>query len=88
MAPDPRAELRALALWHTRRRLVDELLAPLLEYGPVAVDRVSDRLGEVQSLVAEEAQAFAAFVNLVGARPSQDAVVLDLFARGGRRDPD
>ena len=81
MASDPRAELRALALWHTRRRMVDELLLPLLEYGPVAVDRVGERLPELRSLVAAEEDAFRAFVAVVGERPVRDAVVLDLFAR-------
>lgn len=88
MALDTRAELRALALWHTRRRMVDELLTPLLEYGPVAVDRVSERLGELQALVFQEVQAFEAFVGLVEERPTYDAVVFDLFARTGRPDAD
>lgn len=84
MAVDPRTELRALALWHTRRRMVDELLTPLLEYGPVAVDRVSDRLPELQRLVSAETDAFEAFVALVDGRPSYEGVVVDLFARSGR----
>lgn len=88
MAPDPRAELRALALWHTRRRMVDELLSPLLEYGPVAVDRVGERLNELQDLVAEEAQAFDAFVALVDSRSSFEGVVVDMFARSVRPDSD
>jgi hypothetical protein len=88
MGPDRRAELRALALWHTRRRMVDELLVPLLEYGPVAVDRVSDRLPELRALVAAEEDAFRAFVAMVGERPQQDAVVLDLFARSSGVDAD
>ena len=83
---DPRAELRALALWHTRRRMVDELLVPLLEYGPVAVERVADRLPELRALVAAEEQAFDAFVALAGERPTRDAVVLDLFARSSVRE--
>jgi hypothetical protein len=81
MSLDPRAELRALALWHTRRRVVDELLGPLLEYGPVAVDRVADRLPEIRQLVADEHRAFEAFVDAVGAHEPRDAVVLDLFHR-------
>ena len=88
MATDANAELRALALWHTRRRMVDEMLNPLLEYGPVAVDRVADRLRELQVRVAEERQAFEAFVALMGDRPSQHATVLDLFARGDRVEAD
>ena len=88
MATDPRAELRALALWHTRRRRVDEMLTPLLEYGPVAVDRVSERLDEVRDLVMAELGAFEAFVALVDGRPSYDAVIVDLFARSGGSDAD
>jgi hypothetical protein len=81
MSPDPRAELRALALWHTRRRVVDEVLAPLLEYGPVAVDRVADRLDEVRGLVADETRAFDAFVAVLGERQQRNAIVLDMFGR-------
>jgi len=88
VAPDPRAELRALALWHTRRRAVDEMLEPLLEYGPVAVDRVSERLAQVRVLVREEAEAFDAFVALVGNRPRHEAVVIDLFGHLSRADAD
>ena len=85
MTRDPRAELRALALWHSRRRSVDEVLAPLLEYGPIAVDRVADRLAELTALVRAEGEAFASFVELLDASPKQDAQVLDLFSR--RRPP-
>jgi hypothetical protein len=81
MSLDPRAELRALALWHTRRRVVDELLAPLLEYGPVAVDRVADRLPEIRQLVADEQRAFAAFVEAVADHEQGNAVVLNMFGR-------
>lgn len=83
MPTDPRSALRALALWHTSRRAVDELLAPLLEYGPVAVERVEERLGDVQALVAAETAAFQAFVAELGASEAKDAVVLDLFGRRG-----
>jgi hypothetical protein len=68
--------------------MVDELLNPLLEYGPVAVDRVSDRLADLQARVAEERRAFDEFVALVGERPPQHALVLDLFARNDRIDAD
>lgn len=81
MTPDARTELRALALWHTRRSAVDEILTPLLEYGPVAVDRVADRLTEVRGLVEDEHRAFEAFVDVLAGRHQQEAVVLDLFAR-------
>lgn len=81
MTPDPRAELRALASWHSRRRVVDEFLAPLLEYGPVAVDRVADRLTDVRGLVDDERGAFEAFVEVLAAREPTDAVVLEMFGR-------
>jgi hypothetical protein len=86
VAPDPRAELRALALWHSRRRAVDDLLAPLLEYGPVAVDRVADRLDAVRKLVEDEHSAFDAFVAIASARSQPDAVVLELFPRRSEAD--
>lgn len=81
MPSDAPAELRALALWHTRRRAVDELLDPLLEYGPVAVDRVADRLNQVRDLVADEQSAFEAFVAVVEEHRSEDAIVLDMVGR-------
>lgn len=81
MLPDARTELRALALWHTRRRAVDDALAPLLAYGPVAVDRVAERLPEVRSLVAEEWAAFEAFVEVLAGRSQHEGVVVEMFAR-------
>lgn len=83
MPTDPRSALRALALWHTSRRAVDELLAPLLEYGPVAVERVAERLDDVEALVTAEAAAFQAFVAELGAPEVTEAVVLELFGRRG-----
>ncbi|MCU1589548.1 MAG: hypothetical protein JWP11_804 [Frankiales bacterium] len=83
MSPDPRAELRALALWHTRRRVVDEVLAPLLEYGPVAVERVAERLPQIKDLVSDEQRAFDSFVEVVREHHQGDAVVLEMFARRG-----
>jgi hypothetical protein len=68
-------------LWHTRRRAVDELLAPLLEYGPVAVDRVADRLGDIRLIVDDERRAFDAFVEILCDRDQSTAKVLDLFGR-------
>lgn len=82
MPSDSRAELRALALWHTRRRAVDEVLEPLLQYGPVAVERVVDRLSQVRELVEDEQRAFQAFVDLVVEHKQAEGVVLDLFGRG------
>lgn len=83
MLPDARTELRALALWHTRRRAVDDALGPLLEYGPVAVSRVADRLTDMRDLVEDERAAFEAFVEVLNHRAGeqQDAVVLEMFAR-------
>src|SRR5215217_7618831 len=81
MSAEPHDELRALALWHTSRRAVDELLEPLLEYGPVAVDRVADRLSQVRALVAEEQRAFDAFVDLVLLDRGEPGVVLEMFGR-------
>jgi hypothetical protein len=89
MPPEPYAELRALALWHTRRRAVDELLEPLLEYGPVAVDRVAERLSQVQALVSDEQRAFEAFVECVVEHQQGEGVVLEMFGRraGEASDP-
>jgi hypothetical protein len=88
MPTDAPAELRALALWHTRRRAVDELLGPLLEYGPVAVERVIDRLDQVCDLVENERRAFDAFVAVVNAHRQEDAVVLEMFGRRGPETPE
>ena len=88
MPTDAPAELRALALWHTRRRAVDELLGPLLEYGPVAVERVVDRLSQLCDLVANEQRAFEAFVAVVEEHRQGDAVVLEMFGRRVQETPD
>ena len=81
MSTEPHAELRALALWHTRRRAVDEMLEPLLEYGPVAVERVAERLPQLRSLVLDEQRAFEAFVDVVLEHQGADAIVLEMFGR-------
>jgi hypothetical protein len=88
MSQDPRSELRALALWHTRRRAVDEMLDPLLEYGPVAVERVAERLSQVQALVADEQRAFEAFVEIVLEHQQSEGVVLEMFGRRATDGPD
>lgn len=75
----PRPELRALARWHASRRAVEQVVEPLLAYGPMATERVSERLGELRAMLAEEQAAFDTFVALVEQR-STDAVVVDLFA--------
>lgn len=87
MSTEPHAELRALALWHTRRRAVDELLEPLLEYGPVAVERVAERLSQVQAIVLEEQRAFEAFVQVVLEHQQSEGVVLEMFGRRAVEDP-
>ncbi len=53
--------LRLLAHWHARRREVDDLLDPLLQHGPAAVERVSARLDDVSEALAAERLAFEAF---------------------------
>ena len=88
MEPDQTAQLRALARWHTSRRAVDELVQPLLEIGPVAVERVSDRLQHLTQLLREERAAFDAFAVLVQQLPRQDAVVIDLFGQLTTADQD
>jgi hypothetical protein len=88
MSTEPHAELRALALWHTRRRAVDELLNPLLEYGPVAVERVAERLAQVQDLVLDEQRAFEAFVEVVLEHQQGEGVVLEMFGRRAGEGPD
>ena len=88
MSTESRDELRALALWHTRRRAVDELLEPLLEYGPVAVDRVAERLAQVQALVLDEQRAFEAFLETVVEHQRGPGVVLEMFGRRATDSPD
>jgi hypothetical protein len=88
MPVDPRAELRALALWHTRRRAVDELLEPLLEYGPVAVERVAERLNQVRALMDDELRAFEAFVEIVVEAQQAEGVVLEMFGRRATDAPE
>lgn len=81
MSPEQVAQLRALARWHSSRRAVDDLVTPLLEYGPIALDRVSDQLAALQQMLRDESEAFDAFAQLVGERPQRDAVVVNLFDR-------
>ena len=57
---DVRTQL--LALWHARRRELDELLEPLLAYGPVAAARVVEHLAEVTVAADNERAAFQAFL--------------------------
>jgi hypothetical protein len=62
--PDPPEEgderLRLLALWHSRRRELDDLVEPLLLHGPAAVGRVDGRIGEITVAVRSEMAAFEA----------------------------
>ena len=88
MEPVQTAQLRALARWHTSRRAVDELVVPLLDVGPMAVQRVSDRLAQLEHLLREERSAFDAFAALVPRVPRQDAVVIDLFGQLSTADRD
>ncbi len=81
MSPDQTAQLRALARWHTSRRAVDDLVAPMLEIGPIAVDRVSEQLADLQELLRDEQAAFDAFAALVAQTSPAGGVVLDLVSR-------
>ncbi len=54
--------LPLLALWHARRRELDELLSPLLVYGPLAVERVAEHLAELQQAEEAESAAYSAFL--------------------------
>lgn len=54
--------LPMLALWHARRRELDELLSPLLVYGPLAVEKVADHLDELRLAEEAESAAYRAFL--------------------------
>jgi hypothetical protein len=58
-----REDLRRLAVWLARRRAVDEALAQLTHYGPAASERVHSHLSALRSLLAAEAEAFAALAD-------------------------
>jgi hypothetical protein len=55
-----RDELRRLALWLARRRVVDEAVGTLTAYGPAASDRVHAHLDALCSLLEAEQAAFDA----------------------------
>ena len=65
--------MRLLALWHARRRDLDELLEPLLAQGPLAVERVATHLGPVTAAVAGERAAYDAFLQAAASRAAEDA---------------
>jgi hypothetical protein len=54
--------LPMLALWHARRRELDELLSPLLVYGPLAVEKVAEHLDELRLAQEAESAAYRAFL--------------------------
>ena len=54
-------DLRRLAVWLSRRREVDELMALLTQYGPTAGERVAAHLDALQVLLTAEADAFARY---------------------------
>ena len=65
-----------LALWHARRRELDELLSPLLVYGPLAVEKVAEHLDELRLAEEAEAAAYRAFL------AAQDVVMAEADGTG------
>ena len=53
-----RDELRRLALWLSRRRVVDEAVGVLTAYGPAASDRVHAHLDALRCMLDAEREAF------------------------------
>lgn len=51
-------DLRRLAVWLSRRREVDEMMAVLTQYGPTANERVACHLHALQALLKAEHEAF------------------------------
>ena len=51
-------DLRRLAVWLSRRREVDEMMAVLTQYGPTANDRVASHLQGLVALLEAERDAF------------------------------
>lgn len=54
-------DLRRLAVWLSRRREVDELMAVLTQYGPTAGERVAGHLDALQALLDAEGEAFCRY---------------------------
>lgn len=55
-------DLRRLAMWLSRRREVDELMAVLTQYGPTANDRVASHVAALRVLLDAEREAFDRYV--------------------------
>ena len=55
-------DLRRLAVWLSRRREVDEMMAVLTQYGPTANERVSSHVAALQALLDAEREAFDRYV--------------------------
>jgi hypothetical protein len=51
-------DLRRLAVWLSRRREVDEMMAVLTQYGPTANERVASHLQALAALLEAEREAF------------------------------
>lgn len=51
-------DLRRLAVWLSRRREVDEMMAVLTQYGPTAHERVASHLEGLRLLLDAEREAF------------------------------
>ena len=60
MEDTDREHLRRLALWLSRRRVVDEAVGVLTAYGPAASDRVHSHLDALRALLQQEQEAFEA----------------------------
>jgi hypothetical protein len=82
-----RDELRRLALWLSRRRVVDEAVGVLTAYGPAASDRVHSHLDALHRLLDAEREAFDALCAAaprVQQLPLPDLVVEVDLDRAGR----
>jgi hypothetical protein len=51
-------DLRRLAVWLSRRREIDEMMAVLTQYGPTANERVATHLQALQTMLDAEREAF------------------------------
>ena len=51
-------DLRRLAVWLSRRREVDEMMAVLTQYGPTANERVASHLKALETMLDAEREAF------------------------------
>lgn len=55
-------DLRRLAVWLSRRREVDEVMAVLTQYGPTANERVASHVQALTALLDAEREAFDRYV--------------------------